>query len=69
MGRGPSPALTRSATGDFFLFCFSTSTCILAMGFAIAKAILASAWSFFCLVRKSMSSRDSDSSSVVSLSE
>lgn len=60
---------TRSATGDFLRFCFSTSTCILAMGLAIARASLASAWSFFCRLRKSMSSRDSQSSSVASLSE
>lgn len=61
--------LTRSATGDFLRFCFSTSTCILAMGLAIARASFASACSFFCRLRKSMSSRDSESSSVVSLSE
>ena len=61
--------LTRSATGDFLRFCFSTSTCILAMGLAMASASLASACSFFCRLRKSRSSRDSLSSSVVSLSE
>ncbi|TNN80340.1 hypothetical protein EYF80_009364 [Liparis tanakae] len=59
----------RSATGDFLRFCFSTSTCILAMGLAIARASFASVCSFFCRLRKSMSSRDSESSSVVSLSE
>lgn len=39
------------------------------MGLAIARASFASACSFFCRLKKSMSSRDSESSSVVSLSE